>query len=69
MALICPYCQQDNLALSLVCRACSRDIAIPEALAAERLDLAAKRDAVRAELQRTREEIAAIRARRKNGTR
>ena len=62
MALTCPYCLRDAPDLALVCATCSRDIAVPEALAAERLDLIAKRDAAQAELLRIRGEIATIRA-------
>lgn len=62
MALTCPYCLRDAPDLALVCATCSRDIAVPEALAAERLDLIAKRDAAQAELLRIRGEIAIIRA-------
>ena len=69
MANPCPYCLRENPDLALVCATCSRDIAVPEALAAERLDLIGKRDAAQAELARIRGEIAAIRASRKSGTR
>jgi hypothetical protein len=69
MALTCPYCLRENPDLALVCANCSRDIALPETLAAERLDLIAKRDAAKSELLRIRSEIAAIRAARKSGTR
>ena len=69
MALTCQYCLRDVPDLALVCANCSRDIAVPEALAAERLDLIAKRDAAQAELQRIHSEIAAIRAIRKSGGR
>ena len=62
MALTCPYCLRDAPDLALVCATCSRDIAVPEALAAERIDLIAKRDAAQAELLRIRGEIATIRA-------
>ena len=69
MALTCPYCLRDAPDLALVCATCSRDIAVPRALAAERLDLMAKRDAVRDELVQMRSEIAAIRNARKSRTR
>lgn len=69
MALTCPYCLHDAADLALVCDTCSRDIAVPEALAAERQDLITKRDAAQAELLRIRKEIAAIRDARKSGTR
>ena len=69
MPLTCPYCLRDNPDSVLVCATCSRDIAVPEALAAERRDLIEKRDVAQAELLRIRSEIAAIRAARKSGTR
>lgn len=65
MAIICPYCLRENSDLVLVCGWCSRDIAVPEALARERKDLIAKRDAAVAKLSRIRTEIASIRAKRK----
>lgn len=60
----CPYCQADNIESALVCAACSRDIAIPATLVAERDDLLRKRDQLRDELRRARNEIEAIRHRR-----
>lgn len=66
MALNCLYCLRDNPDLALVCATCSRDIAVPEALAAEQRDLIGKRDAARGELLRVRSEIAAIRGRRRS---
>ncbi|QUS38731.1 hypothetical protein RPMA_07715 [Tardiphaga alba] len=65
MALTCPYCLRDNDDRVLVCTTCSRDIAIPEALAQERLDLIAKRDAALDKLARIRSEITSFRAGRK----
>jgi hypothetical protein len=65
MAIICPYCFRENDDLALVCGSCSRDIAVPEALAMERRDLIAKRDAALAELSRIGTEIAAIHPKRK----
>ena len=62
MAVICPYCLRDNPDAVLVCGACARDIAVPEALATERIDLIAKRDAATAELARIAGAIAALRA-------
>jgi hypothetical protein len=65
MAVICPYCFRENDDHVLVCGSCSRDIAVPEALAMERRDLITKRDAALVELSRIRAEIASIRAKRK----
>lgn len=64
MPMTCPYCLRDNPDQALVCSACSRDIAIPETVAAERLDLIQKRDALRAELKRVEQDIAALRSKR-----
>jgi hypothetical protein len=69
MATPCPYCLRENPELALVCITCSRDIAVPEALAAERLDLLGKRDVAQAELLRITSEIAAIRTARTGGPR
>lgn len=63
----CPYCQSDTVEDALVCASCSRDIAVPATLVAERDDLLRKREQLRAELQRARGEIEAIRLRRKSG--
>lgn len=49
--MICPYCLKENADAVLVCTTCSRDIAVPETLIAERDDLLKKRDAAREELQ------------------
>ena len=65
MALVCPYCLRENDDRVLVCTTCSKDIAIPDVLVKERLDLIAKRDAARDKLARIRSEIASIRAGRK----
>ncbi len=46
----------------LVCLTCSRDIAVPATLIAERDDLLTKRDAAREELQRAMAELQMIRA-------
>ena len=50
---------------TLVCASCSRDIAVPARLIAERDDLMRKRDALREELKRARNEVEAIMLRRK----
>jgi hypothetical protein len=57
MSTICPFCTSDNPVNALVCGSCSRDIAIPPSLIAERDDLLRKRDIVREELLRTKEEL------------
>ena len=64
MPLLCPYCQRDNPDAALVCSVCSRDIAIPPAVAAERLDLLLKRDQISAELQLVENEISQLRGKR-----
>jgi hypothetical protein len=69
MPIICPYCLQETPNAALVCKTCSRDIAVPEALAAERQNLLTKRDAAEAELLRVNSDIAAIRAARRGKTR
>jgi len=61
----CPYCGSDNVESALICAACSRDIAIPATLTAERDELLRKRDLLRSELQKARDEIDAIRTGRK----
>jgi hypothetical protein len=61
----CIYCGTDNIEGALVCAACSRDIAVPATLIAERNELLRKRDLLRNELQQARNEIEAIKSRRK----
>lgn len=56
--MICPYCLKENADEVLVCVTCSRDIAVPATLIAERDDLLEKRDAAREELQRAMAELA-----------
>jgi hypothetical protein len=56
----CPYCLSENRADALVCAACSRDIAVPATLVAERDDLLRKRDLIRDELRNARQEIEMI---------
>jgi hypothetical protein len=56
----CPYCQAENADGALVCASCSRDIAVPATLIAERDDLLRKRDQLRDELARARDEVATI---------
>jgi len=59
----CPYCMAEIIAGRLVCVSCSRDIAVPPALLAERDDLRRKRDLIRGELQKARGELEMIRTR------
>jgi hypothetical protein len=56
----CPYCRSETDEDALVCAACSRDIAVPATLIAERDELLRKRDALRDELKRRRSEIETI---------
>jgi hypothetical protein len=60
--MICPYCLRDNPEQVLVCATCSRDIAVPATLLAERDDLIEKRDAACEELQSAMAELQTIRA-------
>jgi hypothetical protein len=53
----CPFCLQENAAAALVCATCSRDIAVPATLLAERDDLCRKRDAAREELSSAKREL------------
>jgi hypothetical protein len=64
--VICPYCARENASGALVCSSCSRDIAVPESLVAEREELAGKRDLLRQELQKARSELEMLRRRRKH---
>ena len=61
---MCPYCQAENADSALVCTSCSRDIAVPATLIAERDNLLRKRDQLRDELARARDEVEAITRRR-----
>jgi hypothetical protein len=61
----CPYCQSENDKKALVCAACSRDVAVPPTLVAERDELIRKRDLLRDELRRARNGIEMIVCRRK----
>lgn len=47
----------------MVCAACGRDTAVPESLIAERAELFAKRDALRAELAQASDRLAERRRR------
>jgi hypothetical protein len=55
--MLCPFCTQENALNALVCASCSRDIAVPVSLIAERNDLIQKRDTVREELLRAGGEL------------
>lgn len=55
--MICPFCLKQNAPEALVCDSCSRDIAVPLSLTAERDDLVRKRDAIREELLRANGEL------------
>ena len=49
-----------------MCGYCSREIAVPQSLMAERDELAHKRDTLRLELDRAKSELEALMRRRKN---
>jgi hypothetical protein len=57
MSIVCPFCLKENADAALVCAACSRDIAVPATLLAERDDLCRKRDAAKEELSRAKREL------------
>jgi hypothetical protein len=61
---MCPYCQAENAVSALVCASCSRDIAVPATLIAERDELLRKRDQLRDELARARDEVETLMRRR-----
>jgi hypothetical protein len=65
MPMMCPFCLKENGLKALVCNSCSRDIAVPESLIAERDELVEKRDSVRAELLAARAELEQLRHRKK----
>ena len=62
----CPYCRSEHPENALVCAVCSRDIAIPATLIAERDDLLRKRDLIQDELRSARQQIESIMSRRKS---
>ena len=64
----CPFCAFETQAGVLVCSACSRDIVAPPSLIEERDDLLRKLEGARDELARTRNEIARLTRRGKNGS-
>jgi hypothetical protein len=59
----CPFCADEKDEAAPVCASCGRDTAVPEALAAERIELLQKRDALRAELSEANARLAARRKR------
>lgn len=59
----CPFCAQPNAEHALVCMACSRDIAIPASLIAERDELVGKRALARQELAEAKDELERLRRR------
>ena len=61
----CIYCGSENTLDALVCATCSRDIAIPLPLIAERDELLRKRKLLLDELRHARSEIDLIRSQRK----
>jgi hypothetical protein len=61
MTATCPFCALEIPAEAIVCGNCSRDIAIPPSLIAERDNLLRKRDSVQEELQKTRDELDRLR--------
>ena len=61
----CTYCGSENTQDALVCATCSRDIAIPLTLIAERDELLRKRKLLLDELRHARNEIDLIRSRKK----
>jgi len=60
----CPFCRSENADDALVCATCSRDIAVPPTLIAERDELLRKRDLLLDELRRARSEIEMMKSRR-----
>lgn len=60
----CPYCCAETAEGALVCGDCGRDIAVPATLMAERDDLLRKRQELRDELNRARDEAEAFMRRR-----
>lgn len=62
--MTCPYCRFGTAEGALVCSSCGRDIAAPVTLVAERDDLLHKREQLRDELKRARDEIEAFMRRR-----
>lgn len=63
MTADCPFCTQPVAPRALVCSSCSRDVAIPESLIAERDDLIRKRDLAGEELAHAKAELETLRRR------
>ena len=63
--MMCPFCLKENALKALVCNSCSRDIAVPGSLIAERDELVGKRDTVREKLSAARAELEQLRRRKK----
>lgn len=63
--MMCPFCLKENALNALVCDSCSRDIAVPESLIAERDELIEKRDIVREKLSAAKAELERLRHRKK----
>lgn len=63
--MMCPFCLKENALKALVCNSCSRDIAVPESLIAERDELVGKRDTLREKLLAARAELEQLRRRKK----
>jgi hypothetical protein len=59
--MLCPFCRTENDASALVCNDCSRDIAVPASLMAEREDVMRKRGLLRDELMRAKIELEELR--------
>ena len=59
----CPFCHAEKEDEAPVCKSCSRDTAVPEALLAERAELLQKRDKLRAELEKAQARLATKRGR------
>ena len=64
--MMCPFCLKQNALEALVCDSCSRDIAVPKSLIAERDALVRKRDMVRHELVKAKAEIERLTRRKKS---
>jgi hypothetical protein len=65
MPTACPFCAGGNADNATVCASCSRDIAVPASLIAERDDLAHKRDVLQEQLAGARRELDALKRNRK----
>ena len=66
LSAACPYCARENPPEALVCGYCSREIAVPQSLLAERNELSHQRDTLRLELDRAKSELETLMRRRKN---